>query len=1171
MAIIKIPDGNAFKLRVTAMVNKSPADLNVVNNIIVNFVRRGRLAQPHGLDTSGRLVISNDGSLARGIYGVEITGYHDGKPWRHYIKDALKIVDENEDADAPSVVDDVPVYDLSDNMSFGGDGVTAEYVNAAISAHDGDENAHPELQQMITEAVEDLREEIEEGLVEAGKVNDVTVNGDTVLDPDTKVANITVPTKISDLPNDSNYQTESQVNAKVAAAAVNEVNVSVDNTAPAGQPSAEKTFQDGVLGITFKNVKGEKGDKLQFSDLTAEEKASLKGAQGASAVFDPQTGNILATLEPGIGSNDANAMTQKAVTEELLVDKRTISLSGATVGRYINSVNKWVSAASNDAMRIAVTPNTIYTIKGNDTYEGAYAFLSSTDTANNNSIAQFADDYNSVVTIGIGADLVVVAPSNAAYLYFRTLNSGNDIKPISVKEVGKVKDEIGGLVENVSEIKADITEKNVILTPVRTSGYGNKNLYINGSAWKYNTNYSTTIIAVEPGKAYWVLPHASRPFYYAILTSVQDYANEGQIHFYDDTAKTYTIAAGKLTRIEIPQGACAIVYYSKSNGADCTLQAFYKESFLKDVANSQENFIETLSESIEEQGFAAVETKTITSLVEDTYVGGYLSSAGHNFKNATLAGNKTLIYFPEYYVVGGESITIRYTGIHAITVFAMPFAKLGTSYVDAYDTTQITIMKTLPANTSESYTGVETLTLPSNCRRVALTVSDTVETFPNNIALEITSIDLPVMSAAKLTIPDSVDAVEKARVKELASQARYVNVSSAVQTSSLGLLHFTDIHGSQGAADAILEYAELLKGYINDILCTGDCPVAKADDTVSEHGATWWVQDSGLADKSLFVIGNHDLATQSPTEYDSYDEGLYFDGKGQEWGYNKYFAPFIENLGYVMPEGHATSHACYWHKDYASQKIRLIGLDCMHRFDGTLNPETGEIITNGVKSSDNSQELWLIEKLNETLNSNNAAYGYSVIICCHYPLDDFSGNNEEWNETTHKFAYNQKSTGGRVMSFKTGDCANFHYGQGLSFAALKSFNLRNRVANAQSTYGYDKGSVNNFGEIIMTWKGNGGKFVAWLSGHNHKDYFYYPAKYPELLVIDCDQAGYLRPIDSGRRVEGTPSGVCANFLSVDTQNGLVKIVRIGYTTDKLLNSHEQICYDYVNKKVLNEK
>ena len=347
MAIIKISDGNAFKLRVTAMVNSVPADLNVITNMIVNFVRRGRLAQPHGLDSNGRLVISNDGSLARGIYGVEITGYHDGKPWRHYIKDAFKIVDENEDADTPSVVDDVPVYDLSDNMNFGGDGVTAEYVNAAIAAHDDDVNAHPELQQRIAQAVDDLRDEIEEGIVEAGKVNDVTVNGDSVLDPGTKVANITVPTKVSDLTNDSEFQTSSQVDAKVAAAAVNDVNVSVDNTAPAGQPSAEKTYQNGVLEITFKNIKGEKGDPLTWNDLTDIQKASLQGKQGASAVFDPNTGNILATLHNEIGGDDANSMTQKAITEKILpAVNGNINCPAVIADKCINLYGKASSSAS---------------------------------------------------------------------------------------------------------------------------------------------------------------------------------------------------------------------------------------------------------------------------------------------------------------------------------------------------------------------------------------------------------------------------------------------------------------------------------------------------------------------------------------------------------------------------------------------------------------------------------------------------------------------------------------------------------------------------------------------------------------------------------------------------------------------------------------------------------
>ena len=173
-------------------------------------------------------------------------------------------------------------------------------------------------QSVINAEVDEAIADLQEGLADAGKVDDIEVNGDSVVDPLTKKASITIPTKVSDLNNDSSYQTESQVNEKVAAAAVNEVNVAVDNTAPAGQPSAEKTYQNGVLEITFKNVKGQKGDPLTWNDLTDIQKASLQGKQGASAVFDPNTGNILATLHNEVGGDDANSMTQKAITEKIL-------------------------------------------------------------------------------------------------------------------------------------------------------------------------------------------------------------------------------------------------------------------------------------------------------------------------------------------------------------------------------------------------------------------------------------------------------------------------------------------------------------------------------------------------------------------------------------------------------------------------------------------------------------------------------------------------------------------------------------------------------------------------------------------------------------------------------------------------------------------------------------
>lgn len=108
------------------------------------------------------------------------------------------------------------------------------------------------------------------------------------------------------------------------------------------------------------------------------------------------------------------------------------------------------------------------------------------------------------------------------------------------------------------------------------------------------------------------------------------------------------------------------------------------------------------------------------------------------------------------------------------------------------------------------------------------------------------------------------------------------------------------------------------------------------------------------------------------------------------------------------------------------------------------------------------------------------------------------------------------------------------------------------------------------GEIIKNFMIHGGKFVAWLCGHTHVDYMYYSTKYPDILCIVIDQAGCLRGTNTGDRNVNANSRTCANYISIDTQNSLIKIVRIGYSMNRLMNSHQYMCYDYINRKVLNE-
>ncbi|MBR7003996.1 MAG: hypothetical protein IKI00_03360 [Bacteroidales bacterium] len=392
-------------------------------------------------------------------------------------------------------------------------------------------------------------------------------------------------------------------------------------------------------------------------------------------------------------------------------------------------------------------------------------------------------------------------------------------------------------------------------------------------------------------------------------------------------------------------------------------------------------------------------------------------------------------------------------------------------------------------------------------------------------------------------------------------QARYVAAPARVKAASLGLLHYSDIHGDDIAVARLHEVIGKYGPYIDAVLATGDSVLYYADGTEEyPNDAKWW-RASGLAEKSLFVLGNHDSAARS-NEKGHLEGSADWDFKGKEWDFDTYFADYIGRLGYVMPNGYDKPSSpyyksCFWHKDFAESKIRLLGLDCMHFNDG-------------FRYLTSEQESWLSARLADTLDPSNPAFGYSVIVSTHYPLDDFDGDNEKWEESKHRFIYNQNSKGGRLMDHRTGDVNNFHSPETVSYVATKRFSMRSKVPAATEQYGYVSGPVNPLADIVQSWVDKGVKFVVWLTGHCHNDMLYYPAKYPGLLCLSVDQAGNLRGNSITDRGEDLESRFCANYYAVDTQNGLFKIVRFGLSMTRHMIRKDVLCYDYINKKVIFE-
>ena len=436
---------------------------------------------------------------------------------------------------------------------------------------------------------------------------------------------------------------------------------------------------------------------------------------------------------------------------------------------------------------------------------------------------------------------------------------------------------------------------------------------------------------------------------------------------------------------------------------------------------------------------------------------------------------------------------------------------------------------------------------------------------------------------------------------ERISQAMYNYNSDVTLNARLGLIHFSDWHESTAAGNLLVSWAKKIenfykelggtaaKGFVHDVINTGDV----VENYLSNGSPRAYFNVEGLAQMALFVLGNHDQAyssnstaryghfwTDAPNGPKATKEETV--AASHEFSFQRYFENYHEGWGVTMPTGFDDTdslyyQACYWHKDYTAQKVRLIGLDCMYRFDGVLAKDENDdfiydshgrlaIESEGLAKKTTEQETWLKHLLDETLDPNSSVYGYSVICMAHYPLDDLPIKN-----TLDTNGYNVSEEGGKVIDYKTKEVTNFEWTKDNEAHPLaNTFDMRNRIADS-SANGFHKGEVNNMGDILQKFQDDGGKFIAWICGHTHVDHFYYPRKYPNLLIVVIDRAGENRPNRISRRSTYTDTCLCANFYAIDTSQGLFKIVRLGVTVDSTLQSKEMLCYDYIHKKVLNER
>lgn len=422
MQIPTIIQGLDFTLRIRAKrlgINRYvKVSFVEVANITANLVRlpSSKTALSSTIDTEGRLVIPISGEeLVCTTYGIELLGFYNNGNWRHQIAPAFEIVQ--------SSTEDNYALGESDNLTIdieiliGETYASSRALAGTMAEHDAAETSHPYiLQQLATlaqtvadiataaaggisthntsdTAHQDIRQSIsgltnamqqaeaamdalQTAIQSAGKVDDVQIDGTSILDNkianidssqfgkvddvqidgtsilDNKVANInssefgklddvkvngesvvinkealiTIPNKVSDLENDSEYVTDEKMQEEMLNKQDVIENVSSTYTEDGESPDVSVSMTQQGMEFTFKNLRGPAGPE------------GKQGIPGESAVFDPQTGNILAELASTTGSSTMKAMSQKATTDAI-ADPVAETVDVGTLRRYIKKID----------------------------------------------------------------------------------------------------------------------------------------------------------------------------------------------------------------------------------------------------------------------------------------------------------------------------------------------------------------------------------------------------------------------------------------------------------------------------------------------------------------------------------------------------------------------------------------------------------------------------------------------------------------------------------------------------------------------------------------------------------------------------------------------------------------------------------------------------------------
>ena len=277
----------------------------------------------------------------------------------------------------------------------------------------------------------------------------------------------------------------------------------------------------------------------------------------------------------------------------------------------------------------------------------------------------------------------------------------------------------------------------------------------------------------------------------------------------------------------------------------------------------------------------------------------------------------------------------------------------------AFTDSDFKLLKRAQAKATANY---DVITAPAQAAYIfinAFVTSSPVVFYGEQIAGEIGAIKTHLVNGIETDTLSLNDRIKS--IREHKTLKPYVSTGKYWKADPLVLLHFSDIHGDSENLQRIIDYNSEItaKGkLIDDVLCTGDVVLKNQQD-----GMTFFDNVQG-SNKVLLAIGNHEVAVYTGT---GPDEGTEYDALGPVDTYNTYIKDRISNWNVTQPNGAEENGYCFYYKDYASSKVRLIVLDLTH-----------------FRGIEDAQLPWFVN----TMNGAKEA-GYSVVVACHYPFNNY--------------------------------------------------------------------------------------------------------------------------------------------------------------------------------------